>query len=42
MKIVGNKTILNMVVDPDWFNTDPDPVFLLNPYPDPEQDPDPS
>jgi hypothetical protein len=28
------------VVDPDWFNTDPDPAFLLNP--DPEQDPDPS
>jgi hypothetical protein len=27
-------------VDPDWFNTDPDPAFLLNP--DPVPDPDPS
>jgi hypothetical protein len=23
------------VVDPDSFNTDPDPAFLLNPDPDP-------
>jgi hypothetical protein len=23
------------VVDPDWFNTDPDPAFLLNADPDP-------
>jgi hypothetical protein len=23
------------VVDPDWFNTDPDPAFLLNRDPDP-------
>jgi hypothetical protein len=30
------------VVDPDLFNTDPDPAFLLNPDPDPEPDPDPS
>jgi hypothetical protein len=30
------------VVDPSWFNTDPDPAFLLNPDPDPEPDPDPS
>jgi hypothetical protein len=29
-------------VDPDWFNTDPDPAFLLNPGPDPDPVPDPS
>jgi hypothetical protein len=32
--------ISRRVVDPDWFNTDPDPAFLLNPDPDPEPDPD--
>jgi hypothetical protein len=30
------------VVDPDWFNTDPDLEILLNPDPDPVPDPDPS
>jgi hypothetical protein len=29
------------VVYPDWFNTDPDPGFLLNPDPDPVPDLDP-
>jgi hypothetical protein len=29
-------------VDTDWFNTDPDTAFLLNPDTDPEPDPDPS
>jgi hypothetical protein len=29
-------------VDPDWFNTDLDPAFLLNPDPDPVPDPEPS
>jgi hypothetical protein len=32
-------------VDPDWFNTDPDPAFMLNPDPNPafllNPDPDP-
>jgi serine/threonine protein kinase len=28
------------VVDPDWFNTDPDPAFLPNPDPVPDPDPD--
>jgi hypothetical protein len=43
-----NKTkllaVICRVVDPDWFNTDPDPAFLLNPdpVPDPVPDPDPS
>jgi hypothetical protein len=27
--------IFSRVVDPDWFNTDPDQAFLLNPDPDP-------
>jgi hypothetical protein len=28
--------LLFRVVDPDWFNTDPDPAFLLNPDPVPD------
>jgi hypothetical protein len=37
--------LFSRVVDPDSFNTDPDPAFLLNPDPDPafllNPDPDP-
>jgi hypothetical protein len=32
----GDETVSivsSMVVDPDWYNTDPDPAFLLNPDP---------
>jgi hypothetical protein len=29
--------VIYRVVDPDWFNTDPDPAFLLNPDPVPDQ-----
>jgi hypothetical protein len=31
--------IFSRVVDPDWFNTDPDPAIFLNPDPDPDPDP---
>jgi hypothetical protein len=31
--------VIFRVVDPDSFNTDPDPAFLLNPDPDPVPDP---
>jgi hypothetical protein len=33
--------IKNRVLEPDLFNTDPDPAFLLNPDPDPVPDPVP-
>jgi hypothetical protein len=39
-KWVDQHSIGTKVVDPDWFNTDPEPAFFLNP--DPEPDPDPS
>jgi hypothetical protein len=42
LKVSKTTNDLKQVVDPDWFNTDPDPAFLLNPDPDPEPDPDPS
>jgi hypothetical protein len=38
----GELFSLSRVVDPDWFNTDPDPAFLLNPDPNPVPAPDPS
>jgi hypothetical protein len=41
--LVFSITFMNVFfqgVDPDSFNTDPDPAFLLNP--DPVPDPDPS
>jgi hypothetical protein len=27
------QVVRSRVVDPDWFNTDPDPAFLPNPDP---------
>jgi hypothetical protein len=39
INICSTNSIVNIrVVDPDWFNTDPDPAFLLNPDPDPVPD----
>jgi hypothetical protein len=37
------RKLFSRVVDPDWFNTDPDPAFLLNTDPDPASliNPDP-